>query len=220
MCIDASGVVLPKKTIAVMGGAFDPIHKDHIAISKQCLELGLCDEVLLMPSPNRWDKVLNADVENRFRMIQMIIEKESRFTLSDMEIQNGDYRGSYVMLQKLQKQNPDCRFRLLVGADTYAGIPRWRDPLNFFGTEYNGEQLLREFELIVFARKGFELPNKEEHAAKHYATLFTVGKENGFEGQFSSTEIRRDLLLNRHVCPPGLYLETYSYIIDHHLYVE
>ena len=189
------------KNVAVLGGAFDPVHKDHMRVARTCLDRGFCDEVWFMPSPDRWDKQLNASPEDRFA-----------------EIEQGDYRGSYVFLMSLKEKFPDINFRLLTGADTYEGIPHWRDPLNFYGTNYNGHLLLRDIELIVFARNGYPQPDMEQHKRNGYAPLYWLGPEQGFNGVYSSTAIRRSLLLNRSVCPQGLEPSVYDYIIKHDLY--
>lgn len=209
-----------KKTIAIFGGAFDPVHFDHIEISKLCLLRGLCKEVWLMPSPDRWDKQLNALVDERFEMLSLALSGEKNIFLSDFEIRMGEYRGSYVTLCSLQEKFPDYSFRLLVGADCYSGIPRWRDPLHFFGTEYNGKELLKNFELIVFERNGFEPPDFSAHREEGFAPLHWVGKEEGFVGKYSSSSIRKELFLNRSVCPQGLPQKVYQYILSRGLYSE
>ena len=60
----------------------------------------------------------------------------------------------------------------------------------------------------------------EQHKRNGYAPLFWLGPEQGFNGVYSSTAIRRALLLNRNVCPPGLESSVYKYIIEHDLYRE
>ena len=208
------------KNVAVLGGAFDPVHIDHVTVARLCLKNNLCDEVWFVPSPDRWDKTLNASPEDRFAMLSLVTSDEPRFILSDEEIRQGDFRGSYVFLQKLQEHFPDVNFRLLVGADSYGNIPHWRDPLHFYGTEYNGHLLLRDFGLIVFARNGYPKPDMQEHLAKGYAPLSWLGEEEGFVGRFSSTAIRRDLLARRGVKPDGLDPAVYRYILDNDLYIE
>jgi len=209
-----------KKNVAVLGGAFDPVHKDHMRVARTCLDRGFCDEVWFMPSPDRWDKILNASPEDRFAMLELAFSGDKRLVLSDLEIEQGDYRGSYVFLMGLKEKFPDINFRLLTGADTYEGIPHWRDPLNFYGTNYNGHLLLRDIELIVFARNGYPQPDIAQHNRNGYAPLFWLGPEQGFNGVYSSTAIRRSLLVNRNVCPQGLEQSVYDYIIKHDLYRE
>lgn len=206
------------KNIAIMGGAFDPVHEDHVKVARICLSRGLCDEVWFVPSPDRWDKTLNAAPEDRFAMLELVTSDEPRFVLSDLEIEQGDFRGSYVFLKGLAERFPDKNFRLLVGADSYENIPHWRDPLHFYGTEYNGHLLLRNFELIVFARNGYVQPDVAEHKAKGYADLFWIGEKENFVGRISSTGIRKSLLCNRSERPDGLAPEVYRYILEHDLY--
>lgn len=203
-----------------MGGAFDPVHEDHVAVAKLCLSLGYCDELWFMPSPDRWDKTLNASPEDRFRMLELVTAGESRFVLSDLEIEQGDFRGSYVFLMGLKERFPDVNFRLLVGADSYGNIPHWRDPLHFYGTEYNGHLLLRDIELIVFARNGYPRVDEAAHLAKGYAPLHWIGAEEGFTGIYSSTAIRKGLLCNRGERPAGLSQLVYEYILENDLYRE
>ena len=208
------------KTVAIMGGAFDPVHVDHVAVARLCLKKNLCDEVWFVPSPDRWDKTLNASPEDRFAMLELVTSDEPRFVLSDEEIQQGDFRGSYVFLKGLAEKFPDIKFRLLVGADSYENIPHWRDPLHFYGTEYNGHLLLRDFELIVFARNGYPQPDMQEHLAKGYAPLHWLGEKEGFVGKYSSTAIRKGLLCSRGERPEGLDPEVFRYILEHDLYRE
>lgn len=204
-------------TVAIFGGAFDPVHRDHITLANLCLSLKLCDEVWFVPSPNRWDKTLFASAEHRLAMLHLVTNKEPRIKVSDVEILMGEYRGSYVSIRELQKLHPDTHFRLLVGADTYGTIPRWRDPLHFYGTEFNGHLLLSEFELIVFSREDVPMPDVNLHEANGYAPLFCVGEKQGFIGHFSSSEIRRELF-GESKKPDGLAPEVYRYIIKHKLY--
>ena len=207
-----------KKNIAIMGGAFDPVHEDHVKVARICLDRDLCDEVWFVPSPDRWDKTLNASPEDRFAMLELVTSDEPRIVLSDLEIQQGDFRGSYVFLKGLAEKFPDMNFRLVVGADSYENIPHWRDPLHFYGTEYNGHLLLRDFELIVFARNGYIRPDVAEHKAKGYADLFWIGEKEHFVGRISSTGIRKSLLCNRSERPEGLAPEVFQYILEHDLY--
>lgn len=206
------------KTVAIFGGAFDPVHEDHVHLAKLCLDLNLCAELWFVPSPDRWDKKLFASAEDRLSMLDLVIGDDPRIRISEMELNMGDYRGSYVTMTKLREEFPEVNFRLLVGADSYEGIPHWRDPLHFFGTEFNGEKLLREFELIVFERRGSPRPDAAAHAAKGYAKMFWVGREGGFDGKFASREIRKELFFGTGKCPEGLNPDVFEYIRSHGLY--
>ena len=206
------------KTVAIFGGAFDPVHLDHVKLAKRCLELELCEELWFVPSPDRWDKKPFASAEDRLSMLDLVVGDDPRIRISKMELAMGDYRGSYVTMSKFKSEFPDLKFRLLVGADSYEGIPHWRDPLHFYGTEFNGEQLLREFELIVFGRRGVAKPDFERHREKGFAEMFWVGSENGFDGIYSSSDIRKELFFGTGTCPKGLDPKVLAFIREHDLY--
>lgn len=206
------------RTVAIFGGAFDPVHLDHVRLSKLCLELNLCDELWFVPSPDRWDKKLFASAEDRLSMLDLVVGDDPRIRVSKMELDMGDYRGSYVTMTMLRDAHPGVNFRLLVGADSYEGIPHWRDPLHFYGTEFNGERLLKEFELIVFERRGVSRPDAEAHRAKGFARMFWVGRENGFDGKFASRDIRKELFFGAGNCPEGLDPKVFAYIREKGLY--
>ena len=150
-------------------------------------------------------------------MLELAFSGDSRLGLSDLEIKQGDFRGSYVFLMGIRDMFPDINFRLLVGADSYENIPHWRDPMNFYGTNYNGHLLLRDIELIVFARRGYPKPDIDLHNSKGYAPLLWLGPEQGFEGEYSSTSIRKSLLMSRKK-PEGLDNQVYEFIIENNLY--
>lgn len=206
------------KTVAIFGGAFDPVHQDHVRLARLCLDLHLCEEIWFVPSPDRWDKKLFASAEDRLAMLDLVVGDDPRIRISEMELNLGDYRGSYVSMCTFREQFPEVNFRLLVGADSYQGIPHWRDPLHFFGTEFNGSQLLKEFELIVFERRGSPKPDMQEHRAKGYAQMFWVGSEHGFDGKFASSEIRKELFFGRGKKPEGLDEKVFRYIQEHEIY--
>lgn len=207
------------KTVAIFGGAFDPVHRDHVKLAKLCLKLNLCDELWFVPSPDRWDKKLFASAEDRLAMLDLVVGRDPCICISESELKMGDYRGSYVSMTELQKEFPDVHFRLLVGADSYEGIPHWRDPLHFFGTEFNGHLLLRDFELIVFNRRGTPKPDEALHLSKGYAQMFWVGDDEGFDGKYASRDIRKELLFGYSRCPEGLDPKVFEYIKRHKLYL-
>jgi len=182
------------RTIAIFGGAFDPVHLDHIAIGRSVADLGLGDEVWYVPSPDRWDKRLFASAEHRLAMLRIAVGDDPRLVVSDLEIRMGEFRGTYEFLKSLSEASPCDEFRLVIGADSYASIPKWRDPLSFYGTEFNGCRLLSEFSLIIYARNGFALPDAETHLANSYKPFHAVGVPEGFLGILASSDIRERLL--------------------------
>jgi nicotinate-nucleotide adenylyltransferase len=188
-----------KKRIAVFGGAFDPIHNDHILLAHECLNFDYCDEVWFTPSPSRWDKTRITSAEHRLSMLSLAINDIPAFEICTLELDYPEYRGSYFFLSQLSKKYPDYEIILVVGSDSYPNMLTWRDPCEFNGTNFNGEALLREYSLIVCPRYGFPMPSIQKHHEKGYKGLFTF-QEGQFQvsiGNISSTELRKRINTNR-----------------------
>lgn len=203
--------------VAILGGAFDPVHLDHLEMARAALSFGYCDEVWLLPSPDRWDKHPEAKAEHRLAMLRIGTQALGLpISVRDSEITAGEYRGSLHMLRRLHRDHPDHEFLLLVGADSVMNIPQWRDPLEYDGTNPNGLDLLREFALIVYPRKGYMQPIPTAFQEQGWRTpmVFDSSIEPGVA---ASREIRPYLAKDPTVqksLPPGVW----EYIRENRLY--
>ena len=188
---------MPAKTIAILGGAFDPVHRDHLRMACDALRAGACDEVRLVPSPARWDKAPTVSAEHRLAMLRIALAgAPTQVQVSETELHAGEFRGSLVMLQRLAALEPACEFRLLVGADSVPGIVSWRDPKTWNGSNPNGEQLLREFSLLVYPRQGYSLPTVQSFASAGYREPFcldNIGTSAVLPGEHASRDLRARL---------------------------
>ena len=81
---------MSSKSVAIFGGAFDPVHRDHVRLARLCLDLKLCDELWFVPSPDRWDKKLFASPADRLAMLDLVVGDDPRIRVSEMELNMGD----------------------------------------------------------------------------------------------------------------------------------
>jgi nicotinate-nucleotide adenylyltransferase len=201
-----------KKRIAILGGAFDPIHLDHIQLAKDCLNHDFAEEVWVTPSSShRWDKETYFSSDDRMKFVQEALEGLPNILPCFLEVEWGQYRGSYHFLKRLQCLYPNHEFYLLMGADTYQGILQWRDPLAEGEGLTNGLQLIQEFPLVLFARQGFEFPNMEKHrhlGGQPWQSLILDSKL----GSLSSTQVRGGL--NRGETIKGLVPESIVDLVE------
>ena len=107
----------------------------------------LADEVMFVPAakpPHKLDKKITA-AENRLEMIKLVLEDNPAFAVSDYEIINKK-KTSYTVntLRALQAAYPERRFKLIVGMDNFRDMDSW----------YNYQEIIDNFELIVFTRPG------------------------------------------------------------------
>ena len=186
----ASAPSRAKRRGAVLGGAFDPIHADHVRLARECLEWKMADEVLFVVAPDvRWDKRTVAGAEDRLEMVRLATAGMENVSVSREEIDAGEYRGSLRMLERLERAHPDREFALVVGSDSYPRIPSWRDQTE--GWKPNGEELLRRFSLMVWPRPGAEMPDPVAHREKGWATLVLPPQKAWTTASpISSTQVR------------------------------
>ena len=136
--------------VALCGGSFNPIHRGHIALAEAAVEQGLADEVWLMVSPHNPLKAAEGLIDEQLRI------QWARAAVADCpHIEACDFefhlpRPSYTWhtLSALRQQYPDKQFLLLIGADNWLSFPRWA----------HAEEILAHYELIVYPREGYSLP--------------------------------------------------------------
>ena len=56
-------------------GSFNPVHNGHIKVINYLLDNDLVDKVIVLPTPNYWDKQNLLDLKTRVEMLK-IIERE------------------------------------------------------------------------------------------------------------------------------------------------
>lgn len=192
----------PEKVTAVFGGSFNPVHNGHIALAREVVRQGLADRVLMVLSPlnplKEHPEALVAD-EDRMAMLRLACAPYPELEASDIELTMP--RPSYTVdtLRRLSLENPSERFRLVIGADNWAGFSRWRSV----------DVLLRDYAPVVYPRQGYPMPGPGSGAEPMESPLFPV----------SSTEVRRRLETGEPVnnlVPP----EVLSYIRQHRLWKQ
>ncbi len=135
--------------IALYFGSFNPIHTGHLIIANHVLSHCDVDRVWFVVSPHNPLKdtagLLNEN--HRFHLVQLAIEQESRFQVSNIEFSLP--RPSYTIdtMTYLQEKFPQHAFSIVMGSDSLQNIKKWK----------NYEQLLSIFKLIIYRRPGFDI---------------------------------------------------------------
>ena len=167
--------------IALYGGAFNPVHNEHINIVKSAIsELGL-DKVVVIPtavSPHKRTS-LTARPRERLEMCRIAFKGVDGVEVSDCEIKRGGISYSYVTCRRFKKLYKDDELYFIVGADMLRSFHLWREP----------EEILKCVTLAVCARE-----DEAELSAdiKNFIAKFKTGVVRfGYVGKaVSSTRIR------------------------------
>lgn len=116
--------------VALYGGAFNPVHNEHINIALAAKrELGL-DKIIVIPtnlSPHKRGR-LCARSRDRLEMCRLAFGGLEGFEVSDCEIKRGGVSYSYVTCRRFRKLYPSDELYFIMGADMLACFSDWREP--------------------------------------------------------------------------------------------
>jgi nicotinate-nucleotide adenylyltransferase len=135
--------------IGIFGGAFDPIHVGHLILAERCRDDAGLDEVWFLPTfspPHKADRPLTR-FEHRCEMVSLAITGQPKFRVETLEKELPPPSYTAATLAALRDRHTDHNFRLILGADSVADLPKWHEP----------RQVVERAGLIVVPRPGAEL---------------------------------------------------------------
>lgn len=116
--------------IGLLGGTFNPVHNGHLALAEGAMEKLRLDKVIFIPahiSPHKAPDELIA-AEERFKMIELAIDKRPNFEISRFEIEKQEKSYSIKTLEYFTDSYPkDTDLFFLIGADSFEGLTTWKD---------------------------------------------------------------------------------------------
>mgnify|MGYP001149778876 FL=1 len=130
-------------------GSFNPVHKGHIALAEYAVEQGLCDEAVLVVSPQSPYKAADelAPEMDRFEMAEIACaasEYPDRIKPSVVEFLLPKPSYTIDTLRYLKENfGSEMEFSILMGSDQIARLDGWK--------EY--EKIL-EYPVYVYPRRG------------------------------------------------------------------
>ena len=134
--------------IALYGGAFNPVHNEHVNIVKAAKEeLGL-DKIIIIPtaiSPHK-RTTMTARGRERLEACKLAFGNISGAEVSDCELKRGGVSYSYVTCRHFRKLYKDDELYFIVGADMLRSFHLWREP----------EEILKCVTLAACARENAE----------------------------------------------------------------
>ena len=175
--------------IGVYVGSFNPIHDGHIHVAKYLINNNYVDKVLLLPTPNYWDKNDLAPINDRINMIKFY--EEDNIVVDSI---HNNYPYTYQVLESLSNDLDDELF-LIIGSDNLEKFHLWK----------NIDEILK-YKIIVLNRGD----NISSYLDKFNSDNFIVIDDFDYIN-VSSTEIRngRRDFVKKEVC---------QYIDDNNLY--
>lgn len=196
--------------VGILGGTFDPIHFGHLAIAEDCwARLGL-DEVQFVPAgdpPHKQGRAISP-ARDRLAMVELAIADNPHFRLSRIDVDRPGLSYSVDTVRRLRTQlGPAARIYFIIGADSLADLPSWRDPAG----------LVDSCQVVAVSRPGhprLDLTRLEPaipNASRRITQLTTPGLD------ISSTQLRQRVASGepiRYLVPDSVR----AYIGQHRLY--
>lgn len=189
-----------RRSIALFGGTFDPIHAGHIAVAQAAQRRFHLDAIYFIPSsrpPHKPQQELTLFV-HRYTMVALACAEHPGFLPSLAEAPSAPQHVFYSIdtVRKFRREYPEDHLYFIIGADQFLEFPTWK----------NYEQLLDSCDFIVASRPGFRLdalrlivpPEKLGRSSGHEQHKIVMRKSvvhllTTVASHVSSTEVRERL---------------------------
>ncbi len=138
----------PGSRIGLLGGSFNPPHQGHLHIAARAQKILNLDQVWWLVSPQNPLKSTQgmAALQQRKMWCQKLITGHNRMRVLDIETHMATCYSSETA-QHLSKRYPRQNFVWIMGADSFAQLPKWHD----------WKSLLRTLPVCVIDRPGYGL---------------------------------------------------------------
>ncbi len=137
------------KSIAIMGGTFDPIHYGHLVTAEAVRHRFQVDKVVFIPTGRPAHKT-NKHVthnEHRYLMTVLATMRNENFEVSRIEIDRPGTTYTIDTIEQLKRMcRPDVRLYFITGADAIHQIMNWKEP----------ERLLSLCDFVAVTRPGYQ----------------------------------------------------------------
>lgn len=199
--------------LGIFGGTFDPVHYGHLLLAECCREGCALDRMWFVPAavaPHKQGKE-HSPAEHRVAMLKLAIGGHEAFEVCTREVDRGGVNFTFETLDAIHAERPSDELFLLLGGDSLADLPTWREPA----------RILELATPIVVGRPGAPPPDfsslgnfvsadRVAEISEHFVTMPQIG--------ISGTDLRRRVgngrsiryqtprAVEMYICEQGLYL--------------
>ncbi|MGN0854878.1 MAG: nicotinate (nicotinamide) nucleotide adenylyltransferase [Kiritimatiellia bacterium] len=115
--------------IGLFGGSFDPVHNGHVGMARKAIgRLGL-DRLLVIPaavSPFKTESPPSFAYD-RLELVRRAFADVPKVVVDDRELRRGGVSYAIDTVREIAAEHPGAEIVFLVGEDSLAGLPRWKD---------------------------------------------------------------------------------------------
>ena len=190
--------------IGVFGGSFNPPHKMHLNIGVQLVNKQYVDNVIYVPTGSKYKYKNNLlPDKNRLEMLEILTKNYEYLDVNDYELKD-EVVYTCETLSYFKEVYPNDDIYFVCGADNLSYIDKWQ----------NGEEILKNYKILVMKRKGEDIDELLEKFKIYKNNIVVADIE---QQDISSTDIR-ERLKNKEEVLDELDKEVYEYIRKNKLY--
>ena len=119
-----------RRSIAVLGGSFDPVHNGHVALGSYFAKLLVPDELRVIPAGQPWQKnSLQTAPAHRVAMVRRAFDGLAvPVTVDEQEIRRDSATYTIDTLRAIRTElGPDASIAFLIGADQLQQLHTWKE---------------------------------------------------------------------------------------------
>lgn len=142
-----------RRSVALFGGTFDPIHAGHIAVALAAQRRFHLDAIHFIPSarPPHKSRLALTVFLHRYAMVALACADHATFipSTAEAEMDGATPRAYYTIdtVRRFGREHPEDHLYFILGADQFLELPTWK----------NYEGLLDSCDFIIASRPGFKL---------------------------------------------------------------
>lgn len=179
--------------IAILGGAFDPVHIGHYLVAQQVKEQLNMDQIWLMVCysyfpefPTKFKRI--TPYEQRFAMAKMM--ESNSIKVSDFEEKHNKPSRTIDTLRLLTEHYPKNEFYWIIGSDALPTFHLWNE----------WQTIISEYNIVIFPRdtdfKTLEERVKTSFQLRNIPQNITIVEGNLIVSTIASTHIRNRVRSN------------------------
>jgi nicotinate-nucleotide adenylyltransferase len=150
-------VKLSNKSIGILGGSFDPVHKGHLAISKIALKEIKLDQIYwLITKKNPFKNKVYFSLKDRIKLAKKTTKnlKKIKVLYLDKIVRSSR---SINLINYFIKKKKLKNIYFIIGSDILLELHKWK----------NWKKLVKLTKLVVFSRKGYDKKSKNSIVLKY-----------------------------------------------------
>ena len=176
-------VKLSNKSIGILGGSFDPVHKGHLTISKIAFQKVKLEKIFwLITKKNPFKKRAYYSLKNRIKLAKKTAKKYKKIKVLYLDKKVKSSRSINLINYFIKKKGLNNIY-FIIGSDILIELHKWK----------NWKKLVKLSKLVVFSRKGYDMKGKKSIVAKYLKNKNIIYIKNK-PIIISSTQVRNKLI--------------------------